>query len=159
MEKVNLGEFINKRRKSIGLSQKDIADFLAVSVSSVFKWEKNERLPDLSLFGSLAKILKVDLESLVNCNESSNNNYDEENEFSIEEFSKFFATQRKINNYSLTDLADKLNISYQTISKWEKQESLPNIYTLKECSELFHISLVELYYGKISIQLNKIQKN
>ena len=40
MEKVNLGEFIYQRRKSLGLSQKDIADFLAVSVSSVFKWKK-----------------------------------------------------------------------------------------------------------------------
>ena len=148
MEKVNLGEFIYQRRKSLGLSQKDIADFLAVSVSSVFKWEKNERLPDLTLFGGLAKILKVDIESLVDCKEALNNSYDDENEFNIEAFSKFFATQRKINNYSLIDLSEKLNISYQTISKWEKQESLPNIYTLKQCSELFHISLVELYYGK-----------
>lgn len=149
MEKVNLGEFIYQRRKSLGLSQKDIADFLAVSVSSVFKWEKNERLPDLSLFGSLAKTLKVDLESLVEGSENLNNNYDLENEFNIESFSKFFAVQRKINNYSLQELADKLNISYQTISKWEKQESLPNIYTLIECSKLFKISLVELYYGRL----------
>lgn len=148
MEKVSLGVFIYNRRKELGLSLKDIADFLIVSPSTVYKWEKDERMPDLSLFGNLAKVLKVDLESLIDSRSEINNNYDLENEFDITRFSKYFSIQRKLNNYTLQTLSEKLNISYQTISKWEKQESLPNIYTLKECSELFHISLVELYYGK-----------
>lgn len=148
MEKMTLGLFISNRRKNLGLSQKEIADFLAVSIPTVSKWEKDERIPDLSLFSGLAKILKVDLDSLINFKEENNNNYDLENEFNIDNFSKYFAAIRKLSGYTLITLAEKLDISYQTISKWERSESVPNIFVLKKCAEIFNVSLIELYYGK-----------
>ena len=49
MDKLKFGDFIYKRRKELGLSQNDIAEFLSVSSSSVYKWEKGDRIPDLSL--------------------------------------------------------------------------------------------------------------
>ena len=36
----------------------------------------------------------------------------------------------------------------QKISKWERSESVPNIFVLKKCAEIFNVSLIELYYGK-----------
>lgn len=56
-----LGNFILEIRKELCLSQKDIAEHLNVSIPTVYLWENNERLPDLSLLSGLANILKVDL--------------------------------------------------------------------------------------------------
>ena len=148
METKGIGNFIKKRRKELGLSQFDIAEFLSVSIPTVSKWENNERVPDLSLFSSLSKILKVDLESLIKGKSILKNNYDIENEFNIDSFAKYFSYLRKRNNYTLSSLANALDISYQTISKWENKESLPTIYTLIECSKIFKVSLFEIYYGK-----------
>ena len=39
IDAVFIGQFILKRRKERGLSQNDLAEFLNVSVSSVYKWE------------------------------------------------------------------------------------------------------------------------
>lgn len=149
MNDLFLGSFILERRKELGLSQKDIADHLNVSIPTVYLWEKNERLPDLSLLGSLASLLKVDLESLINCKVELNNNFDNENQFDINQFAKHFNYLRKINNYSLSSLAELLNIRYQKISKWENCESLPNIKELKECSKIFNVTVAEIYYGKL----------
>jgi len=148
MDAIEFGNFISKRRKEIGLSQKDVADFLGVSIPSVSKWESGERVPDLALIGLLARLLKVDIDSLVNGESTLNNNIDIENEFNISEFSKYFTYLRKVNNYSLVSLAEQLDTRYQTISKWENEESVPNIFMLKKCSEIFNVSLSEIYYGK-----------
>ena len=144
----DFGNYISTRRKELGLSQKDVADFLSVSIPTISKYENGLLYPDLSLIGSLAKILKVDLISLVNYESKLNNNYDIENEFDINSFSNYFKSLRKMNNYTLNSLADKLDTRYQTISKWETNESLPSIEQLIKCSELFNVPLYELYYGK-----------
>ena len=136
-----LGSFILERRKELGLSQKDIAEHLNVSIPTVYLWEKNERLPDLSLLGGLANILKVDLESLINCETNLINNIDNENSFDINQFSKNFTILRKLNNHSLSSLAEILNIRYQKISKWENGESLPSINELKECAKIFNVTI------------------
>ena len=65
MTHLEFGDFISKRRKELGLSQKDLADFLFVSIPTVSKWEKGERLIDLSMFCDLASILKLDLDDFV----------------------------------------------------------------------------------------------
>ncbi len=152
-----LGSFILERRKELGLSQKDIAEHLNVSIPTVYLWEKNERLPDLSLLGGLANILKVDLESLINCETNLINNIDNENSFDINNFSKNFTILRKLSNHSLSSLAEILNIRYQKISKWENGESLPSINELKECAKIFNVTIQELYYGK-SFKENIIQE-
>ena len=45
-------------------------------------------------------------------------------------------------------LATILNISSQSISKWEKNESTPTVDTLVELSNIFNLSLDELLAGK-----------
>lgn len=39
------------------------------------------------------------------------------------------------------DLANRLNVSFQTISKWEKDENEPDISTLRELSKIFECSV------------------
>lgn len=51
---------------------------------------------------------------------------------------------RKKNGLSQEDVAEKLGVSRQTISKWETDETLPDIRQAKKMSKLYHLSLDEL---------------
>ena len=51
---------------------------------------------------------------------------------------------RKKENFSQEQLAEKMNVTRQTISKWELNETTPDIKQAKELSRLFKISLDEL---------------
>ena len=46
---------------------------------------------------------------------------------------------RKKSGLSQEAVAEKLGVSRQTISKWELDETLPNIRQSKELSNLYHI--------------------
>lgn len=55
---------------------------------------------------------------------------------------------RNERNMSQGDLADALEVSRQSISKWETNGSVPDLDKLVKLSELFDISLDELIAGK-----------
>lgn len=50
-------------------------------------------------------------------------------------------TLRKKNNLSQEDLAEKVGVTRQTISKWELEETTPDINQAKKLSMIFNISL------------------
>ena len=56
---------------------------------------------------------------------------------------KIFELRKKI-GLSQEQLAEKLNVTRQTISKWELNETAPDIKQAKILSEIFQISLDEL---------------
>lgn len=51
---------------------------------------------------------------------------------------------RKKNNLSQEQLAEKMKVARQTISKWELGETSPDIKQAKELSKIFNVSLDEL---------------
>ena len=57
---------------------------------------------------------------------------------------------RKKENLSQEQLAEKMNVTRQTISKWELNETTPDIKQAKELSKLFKISLDELTENDIT---------
>ena len=64
---------------------------------------------------------------------------------------------RKKANLSQEQLAEKMNVTRQTISKWELNETTPDIKQAKELSKIFKISLDELADNDIqSIMVEKI---
>ena len=56
---------------------------------------------------------------------------------------------RKINNLSQEQLAEKLNISRQTLSKYETGESLPDIEKCSALANIFGVSVDELINYKM----------
>lgn len=54
------------------------------------------------------------------------------------------AKLRKKNNLSQEELAEKVGVTRQTISKWELEETTPDIKQAKELSKIFSVSLDEL---------------
>ena len=51
-------------------------------------------------------------------------------------------------NWSQGDLADALDISRQSVSKWETDASIPELDKLLKLSELFDVTLDELVRGE-----------
>ena len=54
------------------------------------------------------------------------------------------AGYRKAFNLTQLELAEQLNYSDKAVSKWERAEALPDIYVLKQLTELFGITLNDL---------------
>lgn len=50
------------------------------------------------------------------------------------------------NNWSQQELADKIPISRESISKWEKSKNIPDYQSLIRISEIFNISVDEIDY-------------
>lgn len=55
---------------------------------------------------------------------------------------------RKQKGLSQEDLANRLNVTRQTVSKWEVGDSTPDMEKLIALAELFEVSLDELILGK-----------
>ncbi len=51
---------------------------------------------------------------------------------------------RKLNGLTQAVLAEKLNYSDKAVSKWERGESMPDVLTLVQMSELFRVSVNDL---------------
>lgn len=62
---------------------------------------------------------------------------------------------RKLHDLSQEELADRLQVSRQTLSKYETGESLPDIERCKQLAEIFGVSLDDLVnYDTAATRLN-----
>ena len=59
-------------------------------------------------------------------------------------FAKNLQILRKLTNVTQEELAEKMNVSRQTVSKWELGSVLPEVDKLIELGEMFHCSLDQL---------------
>lgn len=57
---------------------------------------------------------------------------------------------RKANSYTQLQLAEKLNYSDKSVSKWERGESLPDLFILMQLSNLYGIKIDDLLHEKKS---------
>ena len=61
MDLVKIGAYIAAKRKSLGLTQRQVAEKLGMSDKSVSKWERGICLPDVSVYMELCSILGITL--------------------------------------------------------------------------------------------------
>lgn len=64
--------------------------------------------------------------------------------FNTVQVGKKIAELRKAHNMTQFELADKLGISFQAVSNWERGNSMPDISKLPEIAELFSVSIDEI---------------
>ena len=74
------------------------------------------------------------------------------------EFNKKLYELRKQKGISQEELSEKLNVSRQTLSKWELGTSTPDMEKLIAISDYFEISLDELVLGKEKENLHSEEK-
>ena len=66
--------------------------------------------------------------------------------------SKYLQFLRKSNNYTQDDLAEKLGISRQAVSKWETGMTIPDLEVLLKISKLYDITINDILEPKIHPQ-------
>lgn len=62
---MKIGEKIRKYRKEQNMTQEQVARLLGVSAPAVNKWENDGSYPDITLLAPLARLLKIDLNELL----------------------------------------------------------------------------------------------
>ena len=61
---------------------------------------------------------------------------------------QFLKTLRKEKNITQENLAETLNVSTRTISRWETGRNMPDISLLVELSEFYQVSIAEIIDGE-----------
>ena len=107
---MRIGEQIKNYRKTAGLTQEQVANYLGVSTPAVNKWEKGNTYPDISLLPVLARLLKIDMNELFSFREELTEKeigqfVNELSEISLDSFTKAFdMAVSKIQEYPHCDL-------------------------------------------------------
>ena len=71
----DIGKFMQETRKSVGLTQKEIADRIGVSDKTISKWENGNSVPDTSILLALCRELNITVNELLSCERISSENY------------------------------------------------------------------------------------
>jgi len=66
MDQAKIGRFIAGRRKTVGLTQMQLAEKLGITDRAVSKWETGKAMPDTMLMLDLCAILKISVNDLLN---------------------------------------------------------------------------------------------
>ena len=72
-----------------------------------------------------------------------------------DKIAKLIKQIRKENNLTQKDFADKYNVTYQAVSKWENGKNLPDMALLKKISDDYSISLDGIFDGELRKQRKK----
>ena len=66
MDQMKIGKFIAERRKSVNLTQMQLAEKLNITDRAVSKWETGLAMPDTSIMLELCEILQITADELLN---------------------------------------------------------------------------------------------
>ena len=65
-----------------------------------------------------------------------------------EKIGQFIKKIREENKLTQKELADRLGVTYQAVSKWENGKNVPDISIIKEMSKMFNIDIDEILDGE-----------
>ena len=68
------------------------------------------------------------------------------------QFGSVISKYRKLNNLTQSQLAEKLFVSPQAVSKWEKNQSEPDLATIKKLADIFEITVDDFFNEEKSIK-------
>lgn len=88
MDLVKIGKYIAEKRKTLGMTQKQLAEKLGMSDKSVSKWERGICLPDVSVYLELCKILGITINEFLAGEDISEENLTEKSEDNLMQVAK-----------------------------------------------------------------------
>ena len=71
--------------------------------------------------------------------------------FNMKQVGKKIVSLRKSRNMTQTELADKMGVSFQAVSNWERGNSMPDISKLPQLAALFDCTVDELLDGRVEL--------
>lgn len=78
MDQIKIGKFIAERRRSVELTQMQLAEKLGITDRAVSKWENGKAMPDSSIMLELCEILKINVNDLLSGEVVAVENYGKE---------------------------------------------------------------------------------
>lgn len=75
----------------------------------------------------------------------------------MEQVGKTIARLRKQHNMTQLELADKMGISFQAVSNWERGNSMPDVSKLPELAALFDVTIDQLLGEKSELMEHAVQ--
>ena len=142
-----MGKRIKSLRKELGLTQQQLADKIGVHNNNLSKWELGQSRPDISSLVLIAKALGVTVDSLLG--EVRQDGVEGER-FDAVEMGKCLAILRKGAGLSQRQLANEIQASADSISKWERAEASPDIDRLLDLANFYKVAPSAIYFGKAS---------
>ena len=73
-----------------------------------------------------------------------------------EKFGNLIKKIRLDNNLTQKDFADKYNVTYQAVSKWENGKNMPDILLIKKICDDFNLNIEDLFNGEVSKKKNYV---
>lgn len=136
---MKINQIIREKRKELSLTQEQIADFLGVSTPAVSKWEKGSTYPDITLLPALARLLKIDLNTLMSFNDDLTDieieNFVNEVDKTVQEQDYDTAFQKAINKIHEYPTCEKL--IYSVILYLEGTLTLYNVSEIEQYREIY----------------------
>ena len=144
---MKINQIIREKRKELSLTQEQIADFLGVSTPAVNKWEKGSTYPDITLLPALARLLKIDLNTLMSFNDDLTDieieNFVNEVDKTVQEQDYDTAFQKAINKIHEYPTCEKL--IYSVILYLEGALTLYNVSEVEQYREMY-----ETFYKRLA---------
>lgn len=144
---MKINQIIREKRKELSLTQEQIADFLGVSTPAVNKWEKGNTYPDITLLPALARLLKIDLNTLMSFNDDLTDieieNFVNEVDKTVQEQDYDTAFQKAINKIHEYPTCEKL--IYSVILYLEGALTLYNVSEIEQYREMY-----ETFYKRLA---------
>lgn len=72
---MKFGDLLRSFRQTKGMTQKELADKLSISPSTIGMYEQNRRVPDIDTISKIAQIFSVSVDYLLGIEKSGGNNY------------------------------------------------------------------------------------
>ena len=88
MNQIKIGKFIAECRKSVNLTQMQLAERLNITDRAVSKWETGKAMPDTSVMLELCDILKINVNELLSGEKINMENNNQKNEQLLLEMAK-----------------------------------------------------------------------
>ena len=88
MDQIKIGKFIAERRKSVNLTQMQLAERLCVTDRAVSKWERGICMPDSAIMLDLCSLLQITVTDLLTGEIVTMENHDKKNEQALIELVK-----------------------------------------------------------------------
>ena len=146
---MEIKDFIKARRKQLKMSLQTLGDAISYTPQAIARFENGKVKVDIRLIDDLIKALNVSLTTFLNGDIDNIVTYNEDKKFDEEKFLQTYKYYKEKCKISQSDLASKLNINKNRMSKIDRGISFPTIEEFKLLCEIFNISYETLYYGII----------
>lgn len=130
---MKFGEQLRTLRNSQKMTQKELADMLDISPSTIGMYEQNRRIPDIKTLTQIASIFEVSLDTLLTNNIEQNKS-----------IGNFIRHLRVRHNLSQEDFGKLFDTSKSEISAYENNIRTPDNHILQLICDYFGIDIDKL---------------